>query len=95
MKARRRNRPACAAGALCLSCAGKAFAPAAICSWPSTTIIFADLDELVTYLVQKTRPGDEVKLLLIRDKQTVEIKLTLQTHPVAGNQRVLDCSASE
>ncbi len=56
---------------------------------------FADLDELVTYLVQKTRPGDEVKLLLIRDKQTVEIKLTLQTHPVAGNQRVLDCSASE
>ncbi len=55
---------------------------------------FADLDELVTYLVQNTRPGDVIELLAIRDKLTIEVKLTLQTHPVAGNQRLLDCSAT-
>ena len=52
-----------------------------------------NLDALVTYLVQNTRPGDEVKLLVIRDQRSIEIALKPQKQPTAGNQRILDCSS--
>ncbi len=56
---------------------------------------FDNLDALVTYLVQSTRPGDEAEMLVIRDKLTIELTVTLQKHPVAGNRRTLDCSAAQ
>jgi len=51
---------------------------------------FRNLDELVTYLVQRTRPDDEVDLLVIRDRLTLEIPLTLTSHALDGG-RTLDC----
>ena len=53
---------------------------------------FDNLDALVTYLVQNSRPGQEVELLVIRDKRSMNIALTPQRRPSAGNQRLLDCS---
>lgn len=53
----------------------------------------ANLDELNAYLIQKTRPGDDVIVLVIRDKRAFQAKLTLQPRPVAGERRVLDCNA--
>ena len=46
---------------------------------------FDDLDALLTYLAQNSRPGDEVELLAIRDKRTFEVKLTLERQ--TGNGR--------
>ena len=54
---------------------------------------FDDLDALVTYLVQNTRPGDEVELLAIRDKRPVDITLTLESRPTK-NRPTLDCDAA-
>ena len=55
---------------------------------------FDDLDGLVTYLVQQTRPGDEVDLLVIRDRDTLEIPLTLESRETdSGN--VLECGAAQ
>ena len=54
----------------------------------------ANLDELNAYLIQKTRPGDEVIMLVIRDKRTFQAKLTLQPRPVDSGRRVLDCNAN-
>ncbi len=51
-----------------------------------------NLDDLNTYLIQKTRPGDEIALLVIRDRQTFEAKLTLRSRPVTDNARTLDCN---
>ena len=51
-----------------------------------------NLNGLVTYLVQNTSPGDAVELLVIRDQRTIEVRLTPQKRPTAGNQRLLDCS---
>ncbi len=56
---------------------------------------FADLDGLVTYLVQKTRPGDEVELLVIRNKRSFELTLTLEARPLEGNLDSLDCSTAQ
>ena len=50
-----------------------------------------NLDDLNSFLIQKTRPGDEIELLVIRDKQTFQAKLTLQTRPVAATGKTLDC----
>lgn len=54
----------------------------------------ANLDELNAHLIQETRPGDEVIILVIRDKRTFQAKLRLQPRPVAGERRVLDCNAN-
>jgi len=51
---------------------------------------FDDLDALVTYLVQNTRPGDEVELVVIRDKRPLDIPLKLESRP-AKNRPVLGC----
>ena len=53
---------------------------------------FDDLDGLVAYLVQQTRPGDEVELLIIRDRDTLEIRLTLESREMDSG-KVLECSA--
>jgi 2-alkenal reductase len=55
---------------------------------------FDDLDTLVTYLVQNTRPGDEVELVAIRDKRPLEITLKLQSRPTK-NRPVLDCNTAQ
>ncbi|MDE2854029.1 MAG: trypsin-like peptidase domain-containing protein [Chloroflexota bacterium] len=55
---------------------------------------FDDLDGLVTYLVQNTRPGDDVELVAIRDRRQLELRLQLQSRP-AQNRPVLDCMAAQ
>ena len=52
---------------------------------------FDDLDALITYLVQNTRPGDEVELVVIRNRQAVDITLKLQSRP-ARDRPTIDCN---
>ena len=52
-----------------------------------------NLDGLVTYLVQQTRPGDQVDLLVIRGRNTLEIPLTLESR-AADSGNMLDCARS-
>lgn len=40
-----------------------------------------NLDELVAYLVVNTKPGDTINLLVVRDKETFTIPLTLEARP--------------
>ncbi len=54
---------------------------------------FDDLDSLVTYLVQQTRPGDEVELLVVRDRSTLEIPLTLESR-AADSGNTLACNSA-
>lgn len=56
---------------------------------------FDDLDALLTYLAQNSRPGDEVELLAIRDKRTLEVTLTLESRPATDGRSTLDCSTAE
>ena len=56
---------------------------------------FDDLEALLTYLVQNSRPGDVVDLLAVRDKRTLEVTLTLEGRPATGGGRTLDCSTAE
>ena len=53
-----------------------------------------NLDDLVTYLVQQTRPGDEVELLVIRDRLTQEIPVTLASRALESG-RTLDCRQAQ
>ena len=55
---------------------------------------FKNLDDLVTYLVQQTRPEDEVELLVIRDRRTLEVPVTLASRAVEGG-RTLDCRQAQ
>jgi len=52
---------------------------------------FDDLDALITYLVQNTRPSDEVELVVIRNRQAVDITLKLQSRP-ARDRPIIDCN---
>ena len=52
----------------------------------------ANLDDLNGFLIQTTRPGDEITLLVIRDKRTFQAKLTLQSRPANNDRRTLDCN---
>ena len=52
-----------------------------------------DLEDLATYLVQRTQPGDEVKLLVIRERTTHEMALTLESRE-SDSGKLLDCGAS-
>lgn len=54
----------------------------------------ANLDDLNAYLIQKTRPGDQIVLLVIRDKRTFQAKLTLQPRPTETGRRTLDCNTA-
>ena len=55
---------------------------------------FDDLDALITYLVQNTRPGDEVELVVIRNRQAVDITLKLQSRP-ARDRPTIDCNRTQ
>ena len=52
-----------------------------------------NLDDLLSYLILDTRPGDVIDLLVIRDKSAFETSLTLQNRPTANDRRTMDCSA--
>ena len=52
---------------------------------------FDDLDALMAYLVQQTRPGDEVTLLVIRDRRTLELSLQMASRPAADDAPMLGC----
>ncbi|MFZ4814236.1 MAG: S1C family serine protease [Phototrophicaceae bacterium] len=43
-----------------------------------------DMDELVTYLVQNSSPGDEIVLRLIRDRETLDLPVLLEARPTEG-----------
>ncbi len=53
-----------------------------------------NLDALNAYLIQNTVPGDEIELLVIRDKRSFEAQLTLQARP-QDNLTSLDCETLE
>jgi S1-C subfamily serine protease len=54
--------------------------------------IYVDnMDDLITYLLANTRPDDRIRLLVIRDRQTFEIGLTLQARP-SREAQVRDCA---
>lgn len=51
-----------------------------------------NLDDLLSYLILNTRPGDVIDLLVIRDKSAFETSLTLQNRPAANDRRTIDCN---
>jgi len=53
-----------------------------------------NLDDLVTYLVQQTRPDDEVELLVIRDRLSLEIPVNLASRSLESG-RTLDCHQAQ
>ncbi len=53
-----------------------------------------DLDALITYLVQNSRPGDEVELVIIRDRQAMEVALKLQSRP-ERERPTIDCHSAQ
>lgn len=63
-----RNRQICAGGDIIVAVEG---------------LYIANMDELVTYLVQYTRPGDTISLLVVRDGETFETEVTLESRPAS------------
>ncbi len=55
---------------------------------------FDDLDALMAYLVQEKRPGDEVSLLVIRERRTLELSLQLASRPATDDAPTLGCESS-
>ncbi len=55
---------------------------------------FEDLDALITYLVQNTRPGDEVELVVIRNRQAIDVSLELQSRP-RRDRPTIDCHSGQ
>ncbi len=53
-----------------------------------------DLDALITYLVQNSRPGDEVEIVVIRNRQALEIPLKLQSRP-ERDRPTIDCNTAQ
>lgn len=53
-----------------------------------------NLDDLNAYLIQNTVPGDEIELLVIREKRTFQARLRLQPRPTE-NRPTLDCARIE
>lgn len=49
-----------------------------------------NMDELVAYLVVNTSPGDTVSLLIVRDRETFELPMTLESRP-SENAALRDC----
>lgn len=55
---------------------------------------FDDLDALITYLVQNTRPADEATLVVIRERQATDFTVKLQRRP-ARAAPVIDCESGQ
>jgi len=53
---------------------------------------FDNLDALITYLVQNTRPGDELELVVIRGRQASDVKVRLQSRP-SKDRSIIDCDS--
>lgn len=53
-----------------------------------------NMDDLVSYLVLNTRVGDVIRLIVIRNGDTFEVPLTLQSRPTSNDTTVIDCSTS-
>ena len=53
-----------------------------------------DLDALITYLVQNSRPGDDVELVIIRERQAMEVTLKLQSRP-ERDRPTIDCHTAQ
>lgn len=51
----------------------------------------SNMDDLVTYLIANTRPGDTVTLLVIREQDTFQVNVTLRERP-ATDSTVRDCA---
>lgn len=52
----------------------------------------ATMDELVSYLVVNSRPGDTINLVVVRGSETFEVPLTLQSRPSDNSALApLDC----
>ncbi|MCY4072664.1 MAG: trypsin-like peptidase domain-containing protein [Chloroflexi bacterium] len=70
----------------------------AVCSGGDLIVAINDyhiknLDDLNAYLIQNTVPGDEIELLVIREKRTFKAQLTLQPRP-KDNRPTLDCDST-
>ncbi len=50
-----------------------------------------NMDEMVAYLVTRTHPGDTVTLLVIRDGETFDVPVTLESRPSSGDIVPLGC----
>lgn len=50
-----------------------------------------NMDEMVAYLITRTYPGDTVTLLVIRDGETFDVPVTLETRPTSGDIVPLGC----
>ena len=50
-----------------------------------------NMDDLITYLLANTRPNDRITLLVVRNRETFEVGVTLQARPNAETQ-VRDCA---
>ncbi len=70
----------------------------AVCSGGDLIVAINDyhiknLDDLNAYLIQNTVPGDEIELLVIREKRTFKAQLALQPRP-KDNRPTLDCDST-
>ena len=50
-----------------------------------------NMDEMVAYLVTRTYPGDTVTLLVIRNGETFDVQVTLESRPTSGDIVPLGC----
>lgn len=71
----------------------------AVCSGGDLVVAINDyhiknLNDLNAYLIQNTVPGDEIELLVIREKRSFTAQLRLQPRPTE-NWPVLDCDRQE
>ena len=55
---------------------------------------FDNLDGLIAYLVQNVRPGDEVEVVAIRDRQAIEFTLELEARP-AREGPTIGCGSAQ
>jgi S1-C subfamily serine protease len=51
-----------------------------------------NMDELVSYLVVNTKPGDTVNLLVVRAGETFEIPVVLEPRPTEGSIDFPNCT---
>jgi len=54
-----------------------------------------NMDELVTYLILNSSPGDAVILMVVRGHDTFEVPVTLESRPTSGATKTIDCSTEQ
>lgn len=53
-----------------------------------------NMDDLVAYLVLNTRVGDTIRLIIIRNGETFEVPITLESRPTSNTTQTIDCSTT-